>query len=272
MHRTLSLFAAAAALGMAVPTTGWAQQTGDPDDEWCDSRGRDRDREERYCEVREFTIDARDLVTVDAGPNGGVEVEGWDRNEILIRARVRTWSEDDDPARIAPEIEIITGREIRADGPRFRGRDGNRWSVSFEIMVPRESDLSLDAVNGGIGITDVSGDLEFRTTNGGVSLVGVGGDVRGSTTNGGVHVELDGGEWVGRGLDVRTTNGGVNLEIPDGFRADLEIGTTNGGFEIDFPIVLQGRINRRQIRTELNGGGTPIRAVTTNGGVRVRRR
>ena len=28
--RALSLFAAAAALGIAAPTTGWAQQTGDP--------------------------------------------------------------------------------------------------------------------------------------------------------------------------------------------------------------------------------------------------
>jgi hypothetical protein len=270
--RALSLFAAAAALGIAAPTTGWAQQTGDPGDEWCDRSSRNRDRDERYCEVREFTLDARDLVTVDAAPNGGVEVEGWDRNEILVRARVQTWSEDDDPARIAPDIEIITGSQIRAAGPRFRGRDGNRWSVSFEIMVPRESDLDLESVNGGIGITNVTGDLEFRTTNGGVSLSGVAGDVRGSTTNGGVHVELDGDEWQGRGLDVRTTNGGVNLIIPEDFRADLETGTTNGGFEIDFPITLQGRINRRQIRTELNGGGTPIRAVTTNGGVRVRRR
>ncbi|MCZ6918624.1 MAG: hypothetical protein O7I93_17755 [Gemmatimonadetes bacterium] len=272
MNRTLSLFAAAAALGMAVPAAGWAQQQGDPDDEWCDRRGRGRDRDERYCEVREFTLDARDLVTVDAGPNGGIEVEGWDRNEILVRARVQTWSEDDDPADIVLEIEIITGSEIRAEGPRFRGRSGNRWSVSFAIMVPRESDLSLESVNGGIGISAVTGDMDFRTTNGGISLVGVSGDVRGSTTNGGLHVELDGEEWVGRGLDVRTINGGVNLEIPENFRADLEIGTRNGGFEIDFPIVLQGRINRRQIRTELNGGGTLIRAVTTNGGVRVRRR
>lgn len=271
MQRTLSLIAAAAAVGLAAPAPGWAQQTGDPDDEWCDGRNRDRDRE-RYCEVREFTLEARDLVRVDAAPNGGIEVEGWDRNEILVRARVQTWSEDDDPADIAPEVEILIGSEIRADGPRFRGRRRDRWSVSFEIMVPRESDLSLESVNGGIGISGVTGDMDFRTTNGGITLVDVGGDVRGSTTNGGLDVELEGDEWVGRGLDVRTTNGGVNLRIPENFRADLETGTTNGGFEIDFPITLQGRINRRQIRTELNGGGTPIRAVTTNGGVRVRRR
>ena len=144
--------------------------------------------------------------------------------------------------------------------------------MSFEIMVPTESDLSLEATNGGIAIADVVGDMDFRTTNGGIRLVAVGGDVRGSTTNGGIRVELEGEEWQGRGLDVQSTNGGVTLTIPRDYRADLETGTTNGGFEIDFPIMIQGRINRRRIRTELNGGGTLIRAVTTNGGVTVRRR
>jgi hypothetical protein len=61
------------------------------------------------------------------------------------------------------------------------------------------------------------------------------------------------------------------MDIPDDYRATLTSGTVNGGLRIDFPIVVQGRINRRQITTDLNGGGTPIRAVTTNGGVTIRR-
>jgi DUF4097 and DUF4098 domain-containing protein YvlB len=85
-------------------------------------------------------------------------------------------------------------------------------------------------------------------------------------------VELAGDSWDGGGMDVETTNGGVTMTIPDGYSAELEVGTTNGGIDIDFPVTIQGRLGRRQLRTTLGDGGSTIRAVTTNGGVRVARR
>ncbi len=263
---------------LCVATTGdaSAQQQGDSDHEWCDDSWRNRE-DDRFCEVREFTLPARSLISLDGGPNGGITVEGWDRNEILVLAKVEAWSRrSDDPEDIVRDIEVITdGRVIHSEGPNWRsggGRSRSGWSVSYEVRVPSESDLSLEAVNGGIEIVDVTGSLEFQTTNGGVSLIAVGGDVRGYTTNGGVQIELEGDQWEGRALDVRTTNGGVTLDIPSDYRADLETGTTNGGMRIDFPIVVQGRINPRRIHTELNGGGPLVRVVTTNGGVTIRRR
>lgn len=259
---------------LAAPVTLSAQQEGDPDHEWCDQRWGDWG-EEQYCEVREFTMDARDRVRVDAGPNGGITVEGWDRNEIRILARVRAWSRRDDPLELVREIEVVTdGSIIYADGPRsrYRGRSRSGWSVSFDLMVPRNSDLDLESLNGGISIVSVDGRMDFETTNGGIHLEDLRGDVEGTTTNGGVKLILDGAEWQGSGVDVRTTNGGVVIEIPEGYRADLEVGTTNGGFDFDFPITVQGRFSRRRINTELNGGGNPIRVITTNGGVRLRER
>jgi hypothetical protein len=98
----------------------------------------------------------------------------------------------------------------------------------------------------------------------------VAGDVRGRTTNGGVHVELDGRRWDGAGLDVQTTNGGVTLEVPADYSARLETGTVNGGLDLEFPVTVQGRIGRR-LATTLGEGGPTVRAMTTNGGVRILR-
>jgi len=251
------LFAAPAALGQEVVR----------DDDWCDDHG-DRDRG-WACEVREYTLGALDDVRVDASPNGGISVEGWDRNEILVRARVTARADTDSEAQgILSQVEVSAGATISSDGPRM-DRDES-WSVSFKVYAPRNTDLSLRTTNGGIGIKQVAGDIDFRTTNGGVKLDGVAGDVSGSTTNGGVRVVLTGSEWQGAGLDVRTTNGGVRIMIPEGYNARLETGTTNGGLRFDFPVTVQGRIDRN-LNVDLGSGGQLIRARTTNGGVVVQR-
>ena len=44
----------------------------------------------------------------------------------------------------------------------------------------------------------------------------------------------------------------------------------NGNLSIDFPVTVQGRITR-ELAVNLGSGGPTIRAMTTNGGVRVKR-
>lgn len=234
----------------------------------CDRQWNDRDRE-RFCEVRDATVKPTGRILVDGRQNGGVSVYGWDRNEVLVRALIQTWADSRSEAQaLAREIRVETdGDRVRADGPPSRRYTS--WAVSYEVWVPRKYDLDADTHNGGIRVQGVEGRMELHAVNGGIGLREVAGDVRAETTNGGVSAELSGSTWNGRGLDLRTTNGGVTLDIPKGYNAELETGTVNGGMNIDFPITLQGSIGRR-ITTRLGQGGPRVRAVTTNGGVRIR--
>jgi len=165
----------------------------------------------------------------------------------------------------------VTSRvRISAEGPPSGRR--RSWSVSFVIFAPRRSDLRLDTNNGPIGVRDVTGRLALTAHNGPVSLDGVGGDVRARATNRPIDIELTGARWEGAGLDAETTNGPVNLAIPESYSARLEFGTVNGTMTVGFPlaVTIQGRVGRR-ITTTLGAGGAPVRAVTTNGPVEIRR-
>jgi len=244
-----------------------------PTDDPCrDNGGRDDDYY-RSCDVREYTMPAGAL-TVDAGTNGGIRVEGWDRNEIHVVAVVTASARREaDAKRLASEVQVqAAGSRVSSTGP---STTGNRewWSVSYRVSVPRRNDLDLNANNGGITINGVSGTIKFGTTNGGVTLTGVGGDVRGETRNGGLNVVLSGDRWDGAGLDVETSNGGVNLAIPEGYNAELTTRTVNGGFRSDYPMTIQGDLSPRHgLSTTLGSGGAPVSVRTTNGGLKITKR
>src|SRR5262249_55771354 len=161
----------------------------------------------RHCDIREQTLAPSGSLAVDGRQNGGVSVKGWDQNQVLVRAQVITGAATESEAEsLSKQIRIETGgNKIFASGPE-RQKD-YQWSVSYEVFVPRRSDVSVETHNGGIVISDVAGKIDFNATNGGVVLKKIGGSVHGSTTNGGLVVELSGDHWDGDTLDVKTTNG-----------------------------------------------------------------
>lgn len=264
----LSLLAPAV-LGLLLDPPGARASTrSTPGDDWCDTDEGDLEHA-RHCEVREALAPAGP-VRVDARPNGGIEVHGSARKDVGIQAKVVAVAESEAAAEaLAGQVHILTDGTVRAEGPA-QGRQ-RHWSVSYRLSVPTRSDLDLTSMNGGIEVSDVNGTIRLETLNGGLSLDSLSGDVRGRTTNGGVSARLAGRSWDGSGLDLTTTNGGVNLTIPEEFDAHVETGTVNGQLDVEFPVTVHGRVDRR-LSLDLGHGGAPIRAMTTNGGVRLRRR
>ena len=235
-----------------------------------DSWERDADRLVSNCEIREQTLAPSGTLAIDGRQNGGISVKGWDQNQILLRARVQANAPTAAEAEaLGKQVRIETsGAKIQATGPESK-RD-YRWDVSYEVFVPRRSDISLETHNGGIAIADVNGKIDFSALNGGVVLKRVGGAVRGSTTNGGLMIELSGDRWDGESMDVSTTNGGVIMSVPQNYSAHIETGTVNGGVNTEFPVTVKGEMTK-QIALNLGSGGATVRAMTTNGGVHLKK-
>lgn len=221
-------------------------------------------------DLRETTVSAKNL-TVDGKRNGGISIKGENRSDVLVRACVQAWANTEAEANsIAKSVRIETGSTIRAED----AGDEKNWAVSYEILVPRSTNLNLTTLNGGISISNVEGSIEFEARNGGVHLSNLAGDVKGKTANGGLHVQLTGSGWKGSGLDVETTNGGVNLEMPENYAARFETRTVNGGFKSDIAALNyekdeNDRTRGVNISRDINGGGATVRVVTTNGGVHI---
>lgn len=264
--RTLVLLGAAAAL--AAPPAA-AQPTADQLLERCRESNR-RSSGERHCEVRESRLPAGAL-RLDAGTAGGATVRAYEGREVVVRAVVQSRAGTTSRAReIAQGVRVRTDGGVRATGPE--GRDGEGWWVSYDVLVPARTDLDVEARNGPVSVSGVSGTLRLRTQNGPVSLEGVSGDVRASAQNGPVDVRLQGSRWNGAGLVAETVNGPVTVRMPSGYAARIEGETTRGPIHTDLPVRGSGRSwERRTIDTEVNGGGPTLRFRTVNGPLTIRR-
>lgn len=246
--------------------------------EWlddCQSEGQrryyDGDDRERHCEVRTTTVRAGSgTISMDAGQNGSISIRGADVETITVIAKIAATANTQGEAdAIAKQVKInVTPTEITSDGPDQTNH--RNWYVSFDVTVPRSAAVMARTRNGGVSLEGLTGRSEAHAVNGPVSIYNMSGEVIGRTQNGPVVADLQGTRWQGAGLDLQTTNGPVNLRIPDGYNAHLETGTVNGPMRFDFPVTVQGNINRR-LSVELGKGGPTIRAVTTNGPVVVRR-
>lgn len=219
-----------------------------------------------HCQMKEQTIPFSGSLAVNAEPNGGVSVKGWDKNEVLVRARMEASGADDAAAQAAlAQIRLnVSAGQVSATGPQ------ENWQVSYEIFLPRQANLNVKAKNGGVHISDVRGNIQFATKNGGVTLDRVAGDVEGSTTNGGLKIELAGSRWDGAKLDARTVNGGIQVTMPDNYSAHLEAATVNGGLHIGNQTRARGEAGRSVV-TDVGSGGATIHLETKNGGVNVTR-
>jgi DUF4097 and DUF4098 domain-containing protein YvlB len=225
----------------------------------------------KHCEIKEQTMPAGiGVMEINPGTNGGVSIKGWNRADVLVRAKIQTAAPSDAEARdMVGQIRFASGAgHIAAEGP---ASDSNHnWSVSYEIFVPHQTDFNATTHNGGVHVQDVKGTITFNSTNGGVHIARLAGHVTGRTTNGGVQVELVGDRWDGQGLDVQTTNGGVHMDVPASYSAHVETATVNGGIHVDFPVAVQGHITKN-LSFDIGNGGPTVRAITTNGGIHIQK-
>jgi hypothetical protein len=258
LFKLLGLVAVLATFGTAALGKDFCKENED----WGDTRSERK--------LIEKTIASRGLLEVDGRKNGGISVKGEDRKDISILACVQAWSRESREAarQLVEKVSISTDGVIRASGEE----NDTHWSVSYQILVPREIGLKLTTHNGGVAIAGVTGNINFEAYNGGISVRDAGGDVRGRTKNGGIAVTLAGSQWRGSGLDLETTNGGVSLSVPSNFAGEIESSTVHGGFSSNLPglSVERGRWTGGRASGKVNGGGAKVRVVTVNGGVSIR--
>jgi hypothetical protein len=261
-----------------------------------DMIGWGRDAFSKDLNVAPKRVAAKSRITVRS-MHGDVTVRSSDEPEIRVNGKksVRSWNENE-AERKANNVSV----EIAENGDSYEvrptGSNDSQVSVDLEVVVPKQSALTVRSDKGDISVSDMdspvtidggNGDVEVRNTSGDVSIDMRRGDAKISDTKGNVGVSGSGdsvevvgatgsftinGEFVG---PVRAEKIAKGVRFVS-HRTDLTISQLSGHMEagsgnlevVDAPGNLNLTTHEEEVSIE-NAGGK-IKVVNRNGNVEVR--
>ena len=221
--------------------------------------------------TRSYPISKTGEVSV-ANVNGRVDVEGVDGSTLEITAeKVARGATDQLAGDLLKRVSIVdhaTPDSVSVETQKIEGiLIGASFEVRYHVKAPRTTSVRAVTVNGGVEAKAMEGRLIARTTNGGIVGTALAGGVEARVVNGGIRVRL---ASLGKGDIVLTTvNGGVRLALPETAKATVSADWVNGRITMSGLKFEVRDESRRHFEGLLNGGGTPIRLNTVNGGVSI---
>jgi DUF4097 and DUF4098 domain-containing protein YvlB len=199
--------------------------------------------------------------------NGTVRIEGWDKDEVEVRA-VKT-TPDKQSLLDLVGIDIDTTPNGLSVSTRYPQQEGVEVAVDYIIHVPRHAQLShVSNINGTLRVFGSESLGDLHTVNGNIEVYESSGDLHAHTTNGNIYAELKHATDA-KGASAETTNGSVLLAVPVDLAADLDARCMNGSFSSELPMVMKGAAQPRTVHGQLGRGGAPIHLGTVNGTIRV---
>jgi DUF4097 and DUF4098 domain-containing protein YvlB len=247
------------------------------------------DDRDAVTESEERTIAKADAPTLRVRPhkNGGVQIQGWDKDTYSVTSCKFASNEDGNAQRILAQMTLsIKNGEVSTNGPS----DDGEWAIYLLIRAPKASVIDLEtangplslysvdgkltahATNGPITLRDFSGDADVRAANGPITITGSSGNVRIHTENGPISINLKGTTWSGAGLTADAQNGPLTLSVPSDYKSSFSVESRNYS-----PMSCHASIcdNARKTwddnnrRIEFGGSPAMIRLSTVNGPVSV---
>jgi DUF4097 and DUF4098 domain-containing protein YvlB len=234
-------------------------------------------------EERTFTKSEAMVLHVDELQNGGVQMQGWDKDAYSVTACKAADASRRDAKELLSQIKLsVKNGHVSVSGPPQH----NDWNVYLLVRTPRTAEVELrthngpasfykvdgkikaHGTNGPISMQDCTGEADIEAVNGPISFSGTGGTLRLHTQNGPISVALNGSSWNGGGLEVDAVNGPVSLSLPSGFQSSFLV-ESRGHSPLSCHASICGDTRKTwddEHRRIEYGSGTPVIRLTTENG------
>lgn len=222
-----------------------------------------------HAEVKEefhktVPLNADGRVSLD-NVNGGVEITGWNKNEVQIDA-VKSASDQQKLNDISIEVRG-SGGSVEIETKFAKKVNNNPGGVTYTLHVPQNARIDkINLVNGSLTAQKLTGEITADLVNGKVQASELTGSADLATVNGTIEANYSSLASV-REIKLKSVNGTIDLKLPQSPNADVSASTVNGGISTDFPLQVKGKWVGKNMSGTLGSGGVHIELSNVNGSI-----
>ncbi len=156
---------------------------------------------------QDYRVKAGQTIELEMDHGGSLEVEGWDKNIVMVNCEARLNDLED------WDIEIKETRNGLKLVAKLKDRSIRSNNFIVRLMVPETFNIKTESGGGHISIQGVSGEFSGKSAGGGITLHNVSGEARLKTGGGKIKItdsDLDGRVSSGGGGGiVRNVSGNI---------------------------------------------------------------
>jgi hypothetical protein len=205
---------------------------------------------------------------------GAVNITGGSGRNFVMKATRRGYPDILREMHLTVEASgstITVDANDRENARRWRDDDrrDNMVETTFEIQVPSNARLDINAFSSDVTVRGVDGDQRLKTFSGNIDVRDARGAITANSFSGEIDVDAT-GQGTSPDLDLETFSGTMSVRLADRARGSIEFNTFSGAFDAAYPVTLRSTTGRRNIRAELPGGsGSSLRFKSFSGELRL---
>lgn len=170
---------------------------------------------------------------------------------------------------------------------RIQGPVWGRTSGGSIKLLSCTSTVDVKTSGGSIKIGEVSGDVIARTSGGSIRVEKAKGNVDVNTSGGGITIEEVAGSVQAKtsggsvkayiasqpdsDCSLKTSGGSLTVYLTDSIAVDVNASTSGGRIYTEFPVTIEGEINKRSLKAKINGGGPELYLHTSGGSIYIKK-
>ncbi len=133
-----------------------------------------------------------------------------------------------------------------------------------------DGDVKVNTSGGSIRIENAYGTVNAHTSGGGITVNEVMGTIQADTSGGSIKAYIS--QQPKADCRLKTSGGSITVYLSEDVALNVDAGTSGGSIHTEFPVTIQGKMSKKELKAQINGGGPELYLHTSGGSIYIKKK
>lgn len=133
-----------------------------------------------------------------------------------------------------------------------------------------DGNVKVNTSGGSIRIENAHGTVDAHTSGGGITVNEVMSTIQADTSGGSVKAYIS--QQPKGDCRLKTSGGSITVYLSNDIAVNVDAGTSGGAIHTEFPVTIQGKMSKKELKAQINGGGPELYLHTSGGSIYIKKR